>query len=170
MDRIVASRHPWASKEVAMPGKVIFPDGARVIEAMGNRLHLIVPSEATGGLFSVVDFHVAPSFRAPPLLHRHPDLDWWGHVLEGEILVELDSQEVRAPVGSTVFVPRGTSFRWWNPDARAARWLLTYSPGGFEQYFVDVAAALENGTPKTPAELQELVGPLWKKYRMEMGG
>jgi len=151
-----------------MEGKVLFPDGARVVEAMGNRITLVVPSEATGGLFSVVDFRVAPAFRAPPLLHSHPDLDWWGHVLEGEIRIQLGSREETATAGSTIFVPRGTQFRWWNPEARAARWQITYSPGGFENYFVDIAAALQKGTPKTPAELQELVSPLWKKYRLEM--
>lgn len=148
----------------ATHGRVIGVEGWRVITALGNRLTLRVRSEDTGGAFAVVDFEVAPSFVAPPVPHRHSREDWWGHVTDGELAIELDGVTSSIPTGATVFVPRGASFRWWNPVAQPARWTLTYAPGGFERYFEAVADALAAQAPASRPDLAALVAPLWTRF------
>jgi hypothetical protein len=70
----------------------------------------------------------------------------------------------RVETGGWLYVPRGTPFRWWNAHNGPTRWQLTYAPGGFEQYFVELAAAIAEHAPKTPQALAELARPLWAKY------
>src|SRR5262245_24292388 len=117
---------------------VIAPGAAEPFDLLGNQLTVKVRTEDTNGAFSVVDFQVAPGFVAPPLFHRNTREDWWGQVLEGTVAIESEGKERRlVRAGEWVFVPRGTAFRWWNPAEQPARWLLTYSPGGFEGYFLE---------------------------------
>ena len=149
-----------------MPSLVVVEPGQKeALSLLGNTLHLAVTSAETGGAFSVVDFGVGPAFVAPPYFHANMREDWWGQVLEGVIAVEERGGATRRiAAGGWVFVPRGTEFRWWNPDQLPARWLLTYSPGGFEQYFVEAARVVAEKKPKTPQEIGALALPLWEKY------
>jgi len=39
-------------------------------------------------------------------------------------------------------VPPFVNFRWWNPADAPARVLFLYSPGGFEDFFREVAEAV----------------------------
>lgn len=142
----------------------------KVLTFMGNTMRMLVPSERTGGACAVVDLQVAAGFVAPPLRHRHRDMDWHGVVVEGEIAIELDGTPAVIATGGAVFVPRGVAFRWRNPHAdRGARWILTYTPGGFERYFVEIIDAVNAlGRPPTPQDLGALATPLWKKYGVDV--
>jgi len=146
----------------------VFREGA-VYEAMGNRMTVRLTAEATGGVCGSIDFEVAPGFRAPPVPHHHQHEDWWGQVLDGELAIELDGVVHALDAGATVFVPRGVNFRWWNPTPRPARWLLVWSPGGFERYFGDVGEALAGRAP-TPEVLAAVVPPLWARYGLRVAG
>ncbi len=59
---------------------------------------------------------------APLHLHRKDDEAWY--VLEGALVVQVGEQEVEAPAGSAVFVPRGTPHTYWNPGPGPVRYLL----------------------------------------------
>jgi mannose-6-phosphate isomerase-like protein (cupin superfamily) len=143
---------------------VISPDSRKVLQAGGNRITLSVKSEETGGAFSSICFEVAPGFVAPPAFHANTREDWWGQVLEGEVAIELlDGTTMKVSPGGWLFMPRGTSFRWWNARQEPARWQLTYAPGGFDGYFVELVEAI--GEKKlTPPQMAEVAGPLWAKY------
>jgi quercetin dioxygenase-like cupin family protein len=155
-----------------MTAIVAKPQEGRVLEMMGNRLTIRVSADQTGGVCSIVDFEVAAGFVAPPVRHRHRDMDWQAVVTDGEIAMELDGVLETIPVGGVVFIPRGTAFKWWNAHKdRKARWMLTYTPGGFEQFFVDVLAAVSAfGRAPTPPEMWALVMPLWKKHGIDVVG
>ncbi len=155
-----------------MPGIVRAPHQGKVVETMGNRLTTLIASAETAGARSMVDFEVAKGFVAPPIKHSHPDLDWQGVVTEGEVAIELDGVVHTVVTGGVVWVPRGTVFRWWNPSAdRPARWLLTYTPGGFEGYFAEIADAVAAlGRAPTPQDLGAIARPLWKKYGLDVHG
>lgn len=144
---------------------VIPPSAHRTLEAAGCHLEILASAEQTSGTFSIVDFRAPPSFVAPPLLHRHSRESWWGQVLEGEVAVELEGGRVlEVPTGGVVFIPVGVAFRWSNPNPRPARWLLHYTPGGFEEYFAELAAEIHRRSPKNPAEMAAIAEPLWAKY------
>ena len=59
---------------------------------------------------------------APPHLHHEDDEAWY--VLEGKLVVQVGGDEVEAPAGSGVFVPRGTVHTYWNPGPEPVRYLL----------------------------------------------
>lgn len=59
---------------------------------------------------------------APIHLHRSCDEAWY--VLEGRLVVLVGEEEVLAPAGSCVFVPKGTKHTYWNPDPTPTRYLL----------------------------------------------
>lgn len=151
-----------------MKAGTVFREGT-VTEAMGNRMTVRLTAEGTGGVCGSIDFEVAPGFRGPPVPHHHQNEDWWGQVLDGELAIELDGVVHTIEAGATVFVPRGVNFRWWNPNPWPARWLLVWSPGGFERYFSDVGEALA-GRPPTPEVLAAVVPPLWARYGLRVAG
>jgi mannose-6-phosphate isomerase-like protein (cupin superfamily) len=152
-----------------MRGHVSLPGEGQLLDAIGCRIRIRIPSEATDGRASAIEMEAPGGFTAPPLRHRHLDLDWQGHVLEGTVAMELDGQLVTIPGGGIVTVPRGVAFKWWNASAdRPVRWVCSYFPGGFERYFVELVTALGGlGRPPSRDDLATLVPPLWKKYGIE---
>jgi quercetin dioxygenase-like cupin family protein len=153
-----------------MEAFIVAPGEGQVVEAAGCRLVISVPSERTGGAFAVVDLTAPPGFVAPPIVHRHTDMDQLARVLEGEVNLEINGKKVVAAAGAVVAMPRGTSFRWSNARSDIpCRWTFTYTPGGFEKYFVELAAALNAlGRPPTPADMGAIATPLWKKYGLDV--
>lgn len=148
---------------------VIATAAAQSFDLLGSRLTVKVSAQDTQGAFSVVEFQVAPDFRAPPQFHRNMREDWWAQVLDGTIAIEAEGQAVRhVAAGDFIFVKRGTSFRWWNPEPKPARWLLTYAPGGFEGYFIEAANAVAEKRPRTPQEIGALAAPLWARFGVEV--
>jgi quercetin dioxygenase-like cupin family protein len=140
-----------------------------VLDVMASRVSIRVRAEDTAGAFSVVEMAVPPGFQAPPIAHRHSDVDWYAFVEDGEIAIELDGVEHRVPRGGVVVVPRGVAFRWRNAsDEHGVRWLATYTPGGFEHFFVDMVDRLHRlGHPPTPFDMTEIARPLWAQYGVE---
>lgn len=68
----------------------------------------------------------------------HPDADWAAYVLEGRLLFHTEKETYDCTAGHIAYIPRGTYFRWANPESTAARALMIYTPGGFEGFFREV--------------------------------
>lgn len=143
---------------------VIGPDGGTRLRMGANEIALKVTS-AQGEKFALLEFYVAPRFTAPPVLHHHTREDWAAYVVEGEVTFAFSEREVRAPAGTTVFVPAGADFAWRNDREEPARYLAIYAPAGFEQFFSDLAGAIAGGAP-TPEVMRQVIPPLWAKYEV----
>ena len=63
-----------------------------------------------------------PRLIAPLHVHHRDDEAWY--VLEGTLRVLVGPDEVEAPAGSSVFVPRGTPHTYWNLGPGPTRYLL----------------------------------------------
>ncbi|HTP54930.1 MAG TPA: cupin domain-containing protein [Thermoplasmata archaeon] len=61
-------------------------------------------------------------------LHRHRLEDEAWYVLEGALRFQYDRQEIDAPAGTGVLLPRGTAHTFWNPGPKPARYLLIMGP------------------------------------------
>lgn len=59
---------------------------------------------------------------APLHLHYRDDEAWY--VLQGALRVQMGENEIDAPAGSSVYVPRGTAHTYWNPGPAPCRYLL----------------------------------------------
>ncbi len=94
-------------------------------------------------------------------LHYHTEFTEQFEVLDGELNVQLGSEQQTLKPGETALVPRNVSHRFFSTSDEPARFLVTLRPGhaGFEKS-VQVAYGLasdgktmSDGTPRDPFAL-----------------
>lgn len=93
----------------------------------------------TGSHFSIVHHPMAPGALAAPL-HRHHREDEYSYVLEGKLGALLGDEVVTAGPGTWVHKPRGQWHTFWNAGNTRCSIIEVIAPGGFENYFREVAA------------------------------
>jgi quercetin dioxygenase-like cupin family protein len=157
------------------------PDQAERVEFQGFGTRYLLRSEATGGRFALVEHDLAPRTLGSPL-HTHANEDEYSFVTAGRLGVQVGDDVHVAGAGELVVKPRGTAHAFWNPGDEPVRFLELISPGGFEQYFSDLAPFLPPHRPEpdfaglgaTAAryglEMQpESIGPLVERHGLRMG-
>jgi quercetin dioxygenase-like cupin family protein len=115
----------------------------------------------TGGRFSQVEVD-DPLGTASPL-HIHHQEDETFYVLEGEITVFADGERIEASTGDFAFVPSGIAHAYLVRSERA-RMLVTFSPAGFEEFFIEMGVSVNGGAPPeavlpSPAEFVRRLAP-----------
>ena len=153
-------------KGSAHRGLVLLPGEGEAISVGENEFTYKLRSEESGGAFSVIEISVPPEFKAPPFLHATTKESWAAYILEGTLGFQLEERVVTAPSGSFIFFPKGLRFKWWNPQARPAKWLCIYCPAGFERMFEEMAEATKD-LPPGPWDMSQVMPrllPLWEKY------
>jgi quercetin dioxygenase-like cupin family protein len=130
-------------------------DGETLREPDGSRNRFMVEAGESGGGFALVDQLLAPRRLVAPL-HRHSREDEYNYVLEGRAIV--GDEEVIAEAGSLLFKPRDQWHTFWNAGEAPARILAIFSPGGFEQFFRDIAALEGEPTPDAMVEVASRYG------------
>jgi mannose-6-phosphate isomerase-like protein (cupin superfamily) len=120
-----------------------------------------VPAEATDGAFTLLE-EVPPLVDTP--LHVHRDEDELFYVLEGEHVFQVGDSEYKIGPGGFVFAPRGIPHSQRRVVPGHGRELVLMTPGGFEGFFRDLAAADAAGTlgPEAYAAASERFGITWQ--------
>jgi quercetin dioxygenase-like cupin family protein len=124
-------------------------------------VELLVRSQDTDGRFSLVEHPIAPRALAGPM-HVHEHEDEYSYVLEGEVGFQVGDEVFSAGPGKLVAKPRGIWHGFWNAGDTPARVLELISPGGFENYFVELAPLLQ------PERDFEGMARVQAKYGLEM--
>jgi quercetin dioxygenase-like cupin family protein len=119
---------------------------------------------ATGEGFSLVEHPIAPRTLAAPM-HTHTNEDEYSYVLEGEVGVQIGDDVVYARPGDLVLKPRGIPHAFWNRTDEPARLLEIISPGGFADYFRELAPHLP---PNRPEPDLEALAAVAAKHGLEM--
>ena len=119
---------------------VIEPGSSPSFDFGGLGVDWKINAADTGGGFSVVHHPIAPHALAAPL-HYHHNEDEYSYVLEGTLGALLGDQVVEAGPGTWVFKPRGQWHTFWNAGSTPVHIIEVISPGGFEDYFREVAEA-----------------------------
>jgi mannose-6-phosphate isomerase-like protein (cupin superfamily) len=119
---------------------IVPPEAAETFDFGGFGVEWKIDAEASGGRFSVVHHPMAPHALAAPL-HYHHNEDEYSFVLEGTLGALLGDEVATAGPGSWVFKPRHQWHTFWNAGDTPCRIIEVISPGGFEDYFREVAAA-----------------------------
>jgi quercetin dioxygenase-like cupin family protein len=147
-------------------GTTLQPGEGRQVRIGPNRITYLLEGHQTGGRFSLIHYEVGPGFEAPKALHFHTREDFSSYVIEGTIGFQLGERTEILPAGSSLVVPKGLPFKWWNNEDRTARVLFYYFPAGFEQYFTDVEKVLRDLPPGPLDMARAMPGilPLWEKY------
>jgi quercetin dioxygenase-like cupin family protein len=99
---------------------------------LGETVFIKVSSEDTTGVFEVVE-EITPPQAGPPL-HLHKRQDEWLYVLEGKFLFEINGQRIEAPVGHSIFLPRGVPHTFQNIGNSPSKLLAVVAPGGIERF------------------------------------
>jgi quercetin dioxygenase-like cupin family protein len=138
------------------------PAGERAdLPGLANRY--LLRGEQTGGRFALLEHTIAPRALAAPI-HTHRHEDEYSYVVSGRMGAILGDALIEAGPGQLVVKPRGIPHAFWNASDRPTVVLETISPGGFEQYFADVAPVLARpGEPDFAA-----MAAVQARYGLEM--
>ena len=120
----------------------------------GVRVGFLANAEETLGAIGLVEYTAPPGFPGPPAhLHEHT----WDayYVLEGTLAVRIGDEGLKLGQGDVAVVPPGTVHGFANPTDAPTRFLDVHAPGGFEEYFREVAAALAGGQ-RDPAVMAQI--------------
>jgi len=112
---------------------IVLAGQSRVLRAFGDEVHIHLGAAETGGQFTMFTDFTPPGGGPPPHYHIHEDE--WFHVLEGRAAFFKDGEWTEVPVGSTVFMPKGTLHTFKNVGDTPLKQLITTAPAGFETYF-----------------------------------
>lgn len=132
------SRFAVARPAGAAPVSV--PPGGPSFDFGGLGVAWKIDGAASSGRFSVVHHPIAPRALAAPL-HRHHREDEYSYVLRGRLGALLGDAVVEADAGTWVHKPRLQWHTFWNAGDEPCEIIEVISPGGFEDYFREVAAA-----------------------------
>ena len=133
------------------------PEDGRIVSlGTGGEVTLKVEREDSSGSMTAYEFTVPPRTAGPPI-HIHRTWDELFFVLEGEMTFLLDEETHTAPMGSTVFIPRGRQHTFWNAGDVPARQLTVFTPSGIENYFDAVSADLVRGGEESIDAARELM-------------
>ncbi len=131
---------------------VSLPDQGPVLSAYGVNIYFKAKTEQSNGLWSMIEYHLPPSPISPPP-HYHKKMQEVFYVLEGALQFTLDGQTIDAPKGTLVVVPPMAVHTFKNALDAEAKFLIWFSPGGFEQYFLDMEELVQNEPSWPPSDM-----------------
>ena len=110
---------------------------------------VLLRSEQTAGILSVIRVAVPGGWDGPPLHHHAFDETFY--VLEGELTFQLGDRIVTARAGECAFAARDSHHTLANLATAPARYVLTCTPAGFERYFDRLQAEITGTAPPPEA-------------------
>jgi quercetin dioxygenase-like cupin family protein len=126
-------------------------------------IRILAGAESTNGSFSVVEVTEPPGAGAPLHVH-HAEAEAF-FVLDGAIELTCGEQTLTASAGDFVHTPPDVPHKYTVAGDSPARVLLLFSRPGFESFFAEAGAPLdEPPAPPDPVRLQRLA----EKYDMEL--
>ncbi len=131
------------------------------LPGQGERLDLVVgeviiksSSKETQGTVSQVMLFEKPGYSTTLQSNSRTDISFL--VLEGVLTMRIRDQVVTYPANSFVFIPKGTPHAHANLTNKPVRIFMTFTPGGYEQFFFERANTTKTSKPGTPAYAQAM--------------
>jgi quercetin dioxygenase-like cupin family protein len=101
----------------------------------------VLSARDTGGAFGLVE-HDLPSRQLGSPVHTHEREDEYSYVLSGRLSAQVGDAVLHADPGTVIAKPRGIPHAFWNAEIETVRFLELITPGGFEEYFFELAGPL----------------------------
>jgi mannose-6-phosphate isomerase-like protein (cupin superfamily) len=136
--------------------RIIPPSGGRTMCAFGDEVTILLGAAETGGRYTMFTSTTPPGGGPPP--HYHLNEDEWFLVLEGQAQFLKDGQWLEAPMGTTVYSPRGVVHTFRNPGKTPLRMLVHTAPCGFETFFARCEAECKRSGPPDMQRIVQIAG------------
>jgi len=120
------------------------PGEGQILLAPGLQVTVKVRKGDVQSAYSLLEYKLSPGLKGPAV-HYHSRSEETFYVLSGQVRFLVNGEIVEGVPGTVVCIPRGTHHTFSNPSDQPATMLSIFSPGGFEEYFEDYAAAKEAG-------------------------
>ncbi|WP_313949557.1 cupin domain-containing protein [Frankia sp. AvcI1] len=101
--------------------------------------------DSTGGSLSFLEASIPPGSGPPPHIHTLEDEAFY--ILSGSLEFRSGGQSRQVGTGDFIHVPRGVGHSFRNNGVHAVRMVFLYTPGGFENFFVEAGEPAEPGRP-----------------------
>jgi mannose-6-phosphate isomerase-like protein (cupin superfamily) len=120
------------------PGK-----DTRSLWVFGELVTHKIPSQQTGGAYSLFESTTQPRVGPPPHIQHREDESFY--VLEGIFEFLCGEETIQMSEGYLLYVPKGTLHAHKNVGEGVGRMLLTQTPGGlYERFFEEVGKPAED--------------------------
>jgi quercetin dioxygenase-like cupin family protein len=148
------------------PGK-----GRRLLWVMGEMVTCKVTSDQTSGAYSLFEITTRPGEGPPPHVQHWEDESFY--VLEGKYEFLDEGRTIRAGVGSLIYVPRGNLHTHKNVGEGLGRMLVSQTPGGSHERFIEEIGEPATGEAVPPAaqkppEVLERIAMIGAEYGVEI--
>jgi len=134
--------------------------------ATGNSLRILISAEETAGAMSMVETLVKPG--SGPTYHSHAREDETFYVVSGTAEVWIDREIFRCEAGDRVFGSRNVFHTYRNVGNTDLKMILVYTPGGFEQSFLERETLLATG--KDQSEVGRMMSETYGLTRGQLPG
>ena len=131
------------------------------ITANGIEVFLKAKAQQTNGQWSMIEYVLPPSLPGPPP-HFHNKTQEMFYILDGTLQFVVDGKIINAPSGTLIVVPEGLVHTFKNLSGDYVRFQVWFSPGGLEQYFIDVQELIQNEPVWPPSDMSKLVALMAK--------
>lgn len=137
------------------------------VSVVGGTYRIVITGNETGGDFAVIDMLIPPGGGPGP--HEHPAFHESFQVLDGEVLVQFESETFTARKGDFVNIPKGGGVhRFKNVSDQIVHLWCVVTPAGEEAMFLEIGQPVAPGTflpppPMTPDE-QHRMKVITEKY------
>ena len=139
-------------------------EGQTLRWGQGGKVRIIAGASSTDTSFSLVEVMDAPGTGAP--LHVHHGEAEGFYILDGSIELTCGAQKVVGQAGDFVYAPKDVPHKYVVVGDRPARLLLLFSRPGFERFFAEGGAPLDQ-PPAGPPDA-DAFRRLVEKYDMEL--
>jgi quercetin dioxygenase-like cupin family protein len=145
-------------------------EGTRSLWVLSELLTYKVPSQQTGGAYSLFEITTQPGAGTPPHVQHREDECFY--VLVGEFEFLSGEETFRVGVGSLLYVPKGILHAHKNVDEGVGRMLVSQTPGGlYEHFFEEVGRPVDGEAKPLFFEDQkgvERIAEIAAKYGIEL--
>ncbi|KAA6464748.1 cupin domain-containing protein [Acidobacteria bacterium AB60] len=140
--------------------------GDAAFRFLGCPTQLRATAESTNGAFGLIEHWEVPAgFASPYHTHRREDESFY--ILEGEVAFVLDGAWQRVGPGAFLFGPRDIPHGFKVVGTQPARMLLQATPGGFEQFVLELGQPLN--APVAPPDIPTMIATA-ARYGIDIHG
>ncbi len=132
-------------------------EGRRSLWVMGEMVTCKITSDQTSGAYSLFEITTQPGDGPPPHVQHWEDEAFY--VLEGEYEFLIEGHTIMASASYLLYVPKGTLHTHKNVGERVGRMLISQTPGGLYERFIEEVGQV----------VDEVAGTLFLEDQLHMG-